>query len=283
MTRILACIDPSIYATSVVDHAAWAAERLEAEIEVLHVIQRKDAVAARNDLSGAVGLGAKSALLDELTRIDEAEGKLAQEKGRALLASAKAHLEERGRSAVILTHRHGDIVETIVEREAEAELVVIGKRGASADFAKGHLGSKVERVVRQSGKPVLVANRAFQQPDTAVIAFDGGPSARKAIAYVATSPLFAGMAVHVVMAGRDDKDHRDRLNYPSELLSGREGAHLVLREGKPEDVIAQEVAASGSQLLVMGAYGHSPLRAMLVGSTTTEMIRSCTIPVLLFR
>ena len=283
MTRILACIDPSNYATSVIDHAAWAAERLEAAIEVLHVIQRKDAVAARHDLSGAVGLGAKSALLDELTRIDEAEGKLAQEKGRALLASAKAHLDERGRSAVTLTHRHGDIVETIVEREAEAELVVIGKRGASADFAKGHLGSKVERVVRQSSKPVLVANRAFQQPETAVVAFDGGPSARKAVAYVATSPLFAGMAVHVVMAGRDDKEHRDRLNYASELLSSREGAHLVLREGKPEDVIAQEVAASGSQLLVMGAYGHGPLRAMLVGSTTTEMIRSCTVPVLLFR
>ena len=117
----------------------------------------------------------------------------------------------------------------------------------------------------------------------AVIAFDGGPSARKAVAYVATSPLFAGMAVHVVMAGRDDKEHRDRLNYASELLSDRDGAHLVLREGKPEGVIAQEVAASGSQLLVMGAYGHGPLRAMLVGSTTTEMIRSCTIPVLLFR
>src|SRR5690606_4056150 len=114
MTGILVCIDPSIYATSVVDHAAWAADRLEAEIEVLHVIQRKDAVAARHALPGAVGLGAKSALLDELTRIDEAEGKLAQEKGRALLASARAHLEERGRSAVTLTHRHGDIVETIV-------------------------------------------------------------------------------------------------------------------------------------------------------------------------
>jgi nucleotide-binding universal stress UspA family protein len=33
----------------------------------------------------------------------------------------------------------------------------------------------------------------------------------------------------------------------------------------------------------MGAYGHGPLCSMLVGSTTTEMIRCCTIPVLLFR
>ena len=44
-TRSAACIDASIYATSVVEYAAWAARRLDAGIEVLHVIQRKDAVA----------------------------------------------------------------------------------------------------------------------------------------------------------------------------------------------------------------------------------------------
>ena len=32
--------------------------------------------------------------------------------------------------------------------------IVDGKRGAQANFAKGHLGSKVERVIRQSRKPV---------------------------------------------------------------------------------------------------------------------------------
>jgi nucleotide-binding universal stress UspA family protein len=36
-------------------------------------------------------------------------------------------------------------------------------------------------------------------------------------------------------------------------------------------------------LLVMGAYGHSPLRNMLVGSTTTQMIRAGQTSVLLFR
>lgn len=283
MNKVLACIDPSTYATSVVDHAAWAAKRLDAAVEVLHVIQRKDAVAARHDLSGAVGLGAKSALLDELTRIDEAEGKLAQEKGRVLLASAKARFEERGVSEVSLTHRHGGIVETIVEREDDADLVVIGKRGASADFAKGHLGSKVERVVRQSRKPVLVASRAFKLPHSAVLAYDGGPSARKAVDYAATSPLLEGMHLHVVMAAREDRESVERLNWARERLAVRTNATVAMHEGKPEEVIANEVASTSSQLLVMGAYGHSPLRAMLVGSTTTHMIRSCTIPVLLFR
>jgi nucleotide-binding universal stress UspA family protein len=283
MPRILACIDPSIYATSVVEHAAWAAQRLDASVEVLHVIQRKDAVAARHDLSGAVGLGAKSGLLEELTRIDEAEGKLAQEQGRALLASAKAHLEELGQTEIICTHRHGGIVETIVEREADAELVVIGKRGASADFAKGHLGSKVERVVRQSARPVLVASRAFKQPEAAVVAFDGGPSSRKAVAYVATSPLMRQTRLHIVMAGREDGANTDRLNWARQLLATRAEATVTIAEGRPEEVIAAEVAATGSQMLVMGAYGHSALRGLLVGSTTTQMVRSCTIPVLLFR
>ena len=49
------------------------------------------------------------------------------------------------------------------------------------------------------------------------------------------------------------------------------------------EVIALDIEARGAKMLVMDAYGHGPLRTMLVGSTTTEMIRSCTIPVLLFR
>jgi nucleotide-binding universal stress UspA family protein len=34
---------------------------------------------------------------------------------------------------------------------------------------------------------------------------------------------------------------------------------------------------------LMGAYGHSHIRNLIIGSTTTAMIRSCKIPVLLFR
>ncbi|MEQ9334216.1 MAG: universal stress protein [Thalassobaculum sp.] len=34
---------------------------------------------------------------------------------------------------------------------------------------------------------------------------------------------------------------------------------------------------------MMGAYGHSRIRSLIIGSTTTQMIRSCMIPVMLFR
>jgi nucleotide-binding universal stress UspA family protein len=53
--------------------------------------------------------------------------------------------------------------------------------------------------------------------------------------------------------------------------------------GSPEDVIQELVARTSARLLVMGAYGHSPLRNFIVGSTTTALMRSCPVPVLLFR
>jgi len=279
--RIIACIDASQYATSVVDHAAWAALRLGAAVEVLHVIQRKDAVAARHDLSGAVGLGAKSGLMEELTRIDEAEARLAREQGKVLLQAAEQRLNG-ARVPVELCHRHGGIVETVIEREADADLVVIGKRGASADFAKGHLGSKVERVVRQSVKPVLVASRSFRPIARALIAFDGGASARKAVGFAATSPLFKDLQLHLVIAGAETERNRDVLRWAREVL-GERAERTEIVGGDADDVLIAAASQSGADLVVMGAYGHSPLRGLIVGSTTTAVIRGVALPVLLFR
>ena len=279
--KILACIDASQYATSVVDHAAWAARHLRAVVEVLHVIQRKDAVAARHDLSGAVGLGAKSGLMEELVRIDEAEGRLAREQGKILLQAAEERLKGAG-VPVELCHRHGGIVETVIEREADADLVVIGKRGASASFAKGHLGSKVERVVRQSVKPVLVASRAFRPVARALIAFDGGPSARKAVSFAATSAVFEGTELDLIIAGAENDRNREALRWAREVLGERaKRAEIVV--GDADDVLIAEAQRSAADLVLMGAYGHSPLRNLIVGSTTTAVIRGVPLSVLLFR
>ena len=48
-------------------------------------------------------------------------------------------------------------------------------------------------------------------------------------------------------------------------------------------VIADAVKREDIHLLVMGAYGNSPIRALILGSTTTTMVRTCLMPVLMFR
>jgi nucleotide-binding universal stress UspA family protein len=284
MKRILACIDASGYATSVCELTSWAANRLSASVELLHVVQRKDAVAARHDLSGAIGLGVKSELLEELTRIDEAEGKLAIERGRILLNETARRLTEAGVADVRKLHRHGGILETIIEREAEADLVMIGKRGSSSQFASEHIGSEIERVVRASIKPVLIASSKIREPRTVVVAFDGSAAASKALGFVAASPLFEGLAVHFVVAGPDDTAHRKRLEQAAARMPDRVPAPVTfLGQGAADKVIADYMAGQPDGVLVMGAYGHSPLRALIVGSTTTAMIRTVHVPVLLVR
>ncbi len=280
MRKLLVCIDASNYAKSVTDCAVWAADRLDASVEVLHVIQRNDAVAARHDLSGTVGLDARSSLLEELVAIDEAEAKLARERGRVMLAAAEERLQSGGVAEIITTHRHGGIVETVIEREEDADVVVIGKRGASSAFAKEHLGSKVERVVRESIRPVLVASEHFKKPERVMVAFDGGPSSRKAMEFVTASPLFKGLEIHVVMSGASSSTRQKHMDWATGQLPQAIVEHVG---GAPEEALPAYVEAKGIGLLVMGAYGHSPLRRLIVGSITTQMMQNCHVPILLFR
>jgi nucleotide-binding universal stress UspA family protein len=284
MARIIACIDGSIYSQSVSDHAAWAATRLSASVDLLHVLGRRDLSTAPADLSGSIAADAQQHLLEELAGLDAERAKLIQKRGRMMLDEAKARLVSAGVAGVATFLRHGDLVETLSEREGNADLIVIGKRGEAADFAKLHLGSNLERVVRATHHPILVAARAFRPINRLLIAFDGSANAARVVDRVAHSPMFRGLECHLVMAGADTADNRRKIEAAIALLKAAGLlAHSSLQSGAPEAVIAAQVELHGIDLLVMGAYGHSRIRSLVIGSTTTEMIRSCRIPVLLFR
>ena len=85
MKKVLACIDGSDYTQSVSDYAVWAAERLQAPLEFLHVLQRRPQRSTGMDLSGSIGFEEQSSLLAELVKLDEQHAKLAQQRGRQIL------------------------------------------------------------------------------------------------------------------------------------------------------------------------------------------------------
>jgi nucleotide-binding universal stress UspA family protein len=284
MTKLIALIDGSIYSKSVCDHAAWVAGRTAASVEILHVLGRRDVSSAPADLSGSISLGARSALLAELAALDEQKAKLAQKRGRLILDDARMHLQESGISNISTKLRSGDIIEAVREFEADADLVVIGKRGEAADFAKLHLGSNLERVIRSSHKPILVASRAFKPVERFLIAFDGGASVMKAVEHIAKGTLFRGLECRILMVGSETDGAKKRLNDAVGLLnSSGYAVQADIEPGQADAVIAKRVETDKIDLLVMGAYGHSRIRSLIIGSTTTEMIRSCKTPVMLFR
>jgi len=284
MLKTIALIDGSVYAHSVCDAAAWVSTRAGAGVELLHVLGRREGTTDKADFSGNIGLGARTALLEELAELDAQKAKLTQKRGRALLEDAKEHVTKAGVSDVTTSLRYGDLAETVQELEVDAHMIVVGKRGEAADFAKLHLGSNLERVVRSTQRPVLVASRKFEPVSKILIAFDGGDSAGKAIDHMIRSQIFSGIGCHLLMVGQDDAASRAQVEAATAQLreAGYE-ASCDVKPGQPDKVIATEVEAGGYGLLVMGAYGHSRIRNLIIGSTTTEMIRSCMIPIMLYR
>ncbi|MFN3627777.1 MAG: universal stress protein [Parvibaculum sp.] len=282
MRKVLACIDGSTYGASVCDHAVWAAQQLQSDVELLHVLDRApDAV--RSDLSGSIGLGTSEHLLEKLTHLDEDRAKLRLERGRAILEEAEKRIRAAGVANVSTRLRHGGLVDNVHELEPEARVVVLGKRGEHADFARMHLGGSVEQVVRAASLPVLVASRSFKPIKRVLIAFDGGASSRKAVDFLLSDPQFIAFDAHFVQAGKG-RGSDEHLDWLQKRLGSWTGPHTVKQiAGEAETVISNYVTAEGIDLLAMGAFGHGPIRQFFVGSTTTAMLRACLVPFLLFR
>ncbi len=284
MTRLIGLIDGSGYAQSVCDHAAWVAGRTDASVEVVHVLGRRDVSSNVIDFSGGLNIDVRGTFLAEVANLDAQKAKLAYERGHLILEDAKARLQAAGVADVAVSLRQGDLIDIAQSLEAEADLILIGKRGEGADFARLHLGSNLERIVRAVSKPVLVASRAFRPVSRFLIAFDGGPSAMKAVSHIAAGSLFAGLACRILSVGPETAEGRLGLERAASVLRDR-GYDVTadIVAGQPETAISRMVETEGIDLLVMGAYGHSRIRRLIIGSTTAEMIRSCLIPVMLFR
>ncbi|HKL69709.1 universal stress protein [Salibaculum sp.] len=280
---LIALVDGSAYSESVCHHAAWIAGKTGFTVKVYHVMGRRGAP-DRQDLSGAIRLGARSRLLEQLSELDAERAKLTHDHGRAILEDAKAIIEGDGDITVQTRLRQGDLVETITAKEDTGDMIVIGKRGEAAGVAMDHLGSNLERIVRASHRPVFVANRAFRIPERVLVAFDGGASSLKAVDYIARSPIFAGLQVTLVFAGKATAETDKALtDAAATLRAGGFAADTRTTPGEPEKVLSEMTANDGYDLLVMGAYGHSRVRSLFIGSTTTEMLRSCKVPVVLMR
>lgn len=284
MNKVYACIDGLANSACVIDWAAWSALRLDTPLELLHVLERADRPLV-TDFSGAIGLGAQEALLDELSALDAQRAKLAQEAGRQMMADARLRAAAAGVERLNVRLRHGELTGSVLEMEPDARLFVLGEHYQASGASRIHLDHHVERVIRSVKRPVLVATGApFAPPTLFVIAFDGSPTARTTVETVAQSPMLKGLPVIVAMAGEDTAQAQRQLEeaWQSLTTAGFE-ASVKLLPGEPEEVLPAFVKAQGASLLVMGAYGHSRIRQLIVGSTTTTLLRLSEVPVLILR
>lgn len=153
------------------------------------------------------------------------------------------------------------------------DLVAIGPRG-SGRLKTLHLGSTADWLIREPASP-LVVPRQPGSVSKVVVGADGSAHARRAIESLASLPWLDGVTIRVVAVDDGRVDTGTAIEQATASLSSS-GADVdgVTREGKPTDVLLDEIETTQPDLVVLGARGHGGIKRLVVGSTTSAIAGS---------
>lgn len=281
MKNVIACIDGSKLTQHVLEASAWAAEKMETPITLLHALEKE--LPKEHDLSGTIGFSSREHLLEELTELDEQRAKLALEHGKVLLEYAEAYYAEKELQLTKL-QRHGNFVDTLSDLEQDARLFVVGKQGTSHP-KNDVIGSNLESAARSLSQPILVISAEFKAPQSFMIAYDGRETSHAALKRISNSPLLKDIPCHLVMVKQNKQGEQQALEEAkAELTALGFEVEAKLLEGENIHIALLEYQRSHQiDLIAMGAYAHSKVRQFFVGSNTTKMLSDCTAPVIILR
>ena len=281
---VLACVDGSRYTTAVCEYAARTANRLGTGVSLLHVLDQIATPIETESLGLADLSGVKPS---ELDRAEDPRFRMTLQQANAMLAQSVERVRIMGVNQVETHLVVGSLIDQLAETESRARLVVIGKRGQWEGHATLHLGSNLERVVRASHRPILIVPPHLRPLRKFVVAYDGGPSSEKAIDFLVSDTLLLEAECHLLMVTASESDRRSRFEAAAGRLrvAGYEVIERfnVMEPGRHDEAIIGAVERNKADLLVMGAYRHSRIRNLLIGSTTTALLRGSLVPVLVVR
>lgn len=284
MKNILVCIDGSSYGQVCTQYAVWLSKRLDAKVTALYVSelwQYETPLIA--DFGGTLGTQPYLGLTAQLKEIENSKAQVIGDYVKKQFADAGIP------GNVEFEHRSGLLVDCIDEFENQRnniDFIVLGKRGENANFAKGQLGSNMERVIRASRLPCFVANRKFIDQKKILLAYDGSASATKALNWLSKTLAFPQCEIHVVSVAKQgaEAEASKILIEAESMFQGTDKKPVCqVLSGAPGEAIEQYVIANEITALLMGAYGHSRIRQFIIGSTTSELVRRCLVPVVMFR
>ncbi len=276
MTKhILVPTDGSEQAMFGVRYAVAVAKHYEATVHGLHVMDIKLLEGPfLRDVSASLGTAPYANYQGNITMILEERGKLA-------LSVFQQVCEEAG-VAFTMEQVAGLVPRTILEKSELTDLIILGRSGEHSEWLEGLLGSTTQAVVRRSTRPVLVTGLATPGRERFLAAYDGSPHAKKAlqVAVQVCSTWRAPLEVLTVggsKAGALLEEARAYLD-PHDIA-----VNYVAREGDPSETIVEHACECKADLLIMGAYGHTKVRELVVGSTTAYAMNRAACPLLLTR
>jgi nucleotide-binding universal stress UspA family protein len=179
----------------------------------------------------------------------------------------------------------------IVPSEARlADLTVVGQRNP-ADADSFVAEQFVENLMLSTGRPVLIVPYAGEFPTVGtnvLVAWDGSREATRALH---DALPFLARAKETTLLTINALDGEP----PSSRIPGSDIAAIIARHGA--NVVAEQIdgvhnvsigdmllsraSDIGADLIVMGGYGHSRWRELVLGGATRSILKTMTVPVLM--
>lgn len=189
----------------------------------------------------------------------------------------KRLIEEEAGVAMCLQARYSDLV---IVGQDDPDEALPAQRPMVAEYT-----------VLNSANPVLIVPYVGDFPNIprrVMVAWDGSVEASRAVQGALPILKQAAVVQVAVFNPRVGTDaHGEEPGADIALFLARHGVkvevsnHVTGRDIDIGNAILSHLADTSTDLMVMGAYGHSRFREVLLGGTTRTILRSMTVPVLM--
>ena len=215
--------------------------------------------------------------------LDEGHARIAQlrDDARASFAAASRPLG----SEAEWRETRGDPADAVRLAARRADLAILGQPDPSEDGADG--ADLPEQVVMGSGRPALLLPYAGSFANVGgrvLVAWNGSAQAARAV-NDALPFLQSAERVLIVTVNPARVDHADDIDIVRHLARhgvAPEISNIVTdRDSNVGDVLLSRATDEAADLIVMGAYGHSRLRELVLGGVSRALLGHMTVPVLM--
>lgn len=207
----------------------------------------------------------------------------------AYLDSIKARAVKEGVACETTLHESTDASQAIVDEAAEkkVDMIVIGRHGRKG-VAKALMGEVAAKVIAHAPCKVLVVPRAAQiEYRNILVATDGSAHAVAALNEAIAIAKRCGSRIIALSAMRDETEREEARNLSNKAAetAKKEGveAEAVTPTGRSFNAIVETAGGRGVDLIVMGTYGKTGLKKVLMGSSTEKVIGNAGCAVLVVK
>ncbi|MFQ5775397.1 MAG: universal stress protein [Kiloniellaceae bacterium] len=283
LATILAVIDGAPGSEAAMGAALQLGRRFSAHVDLLYVeidVTNAAPVIGEGMSGAAVEQVMQSLRVEAQTRLAEARRLYERHCVGAKLPLAEPDAAPQpGKFAVSFRHVVGREAAEVLRRGRLSDVIVLARPGREA---VGAVSATFDAALFDSGRPVLLVPAAPVERlgRTVVVAWNRSREAARAVG--AALPLLAKAESVVVLTARETEDAAE----PSELARYL-GAHGIAARtwaftpgpGPIGGALLGEADKAGADLMVMGAYGHSRLRELVLGGATRGVLGQGEIPV----